>query len=285
MRLPEVHINGLVLLNALDSCGWDLSVQTSAIDGHEEMLDELLLYMAGRGKHTESQNWYNGWTAAHWAAYCGRAVCLSRLLDSCPGLVSSSSFGYNIYPLHCSAIGGALHCLDRLLLSGADANSRDALGETAAHKAARIGNLELISRLVASGCDLSTVNVAGYTAFDVATMKGHAGCAAYLQQAQHLQMKGLCPPYMPSTEVKDLCGTEDAAGQPAFMDCCAKAEQNYSCCVTGSYGYIPLRDNGPSGSVTSVPGVNSICSAPKSLKRPFADNGSIVALKRSKMLG
>ncbi|KHJ46929.1 hypothetical protein D918_02468 [Trichuris suis] len=282
MRLPEVHINGLVLLNALDSCGWDLSVQTSAIDGHEEMLDELLLYMAGRGKHTESQNWYNGWTAAHWAAYCGRAVCLSRLLDSCPGLVSSSSFGYNIYPLHCSAIGGALHCLDRLLLSGADANSRDALGETAAHKAARIGNLELISRLVASGCDLrlafrcfiggkwffdnmalvnlqrpfclhcdmklttciadfSTVNVAGYTAFDVATMKGHAGCAAYLQQAQHLQMKGLCPPYMPSTEVKDLCGTEDAAGQPAFMDCALPEDMVYGfVCVSIEQTICPI---------------------------------------------
>ncbi|CDW57650.1 Ank 2 domain containing protein [Trichuris trichiura] len=247
MRLPEVHVNGLTLLNTLDSCGWDLSLHASAIDGHEETLDQLLLYMAERGKHTESQNWYNGWTAAHWAAYCGRssnhllqAVCLSRLLDSCPGLVSSSSFGYNIHPLHCSAIGGALLCLDRLLVSGADANSRDALGETAAHKAARIGNLELISRLVAFGCDLSTVNVAGYTAFDVATMKGHAGCAAYLQQAQHLQMKGLCPPYMPSTEVKDLCGTEDAAGQPALMDCALPEDMVYGfVCVSIEQNHLP----------------------------------------------
>uniref|UniRef100_A0A5S6QQ33 ANK_REP_REGION domain-containing protein n=1 Tax=Trichuris muris TaxID=70415 RepID=A0A5S6QQ33_TRIMR len=154
MRLPQAYMNGSDLLNTLDGCGWDLSLHVSAISGYEEALDQLLLYMAERGKCTESPNWHNGWTAAHWAAYCGRAVCLSTLLDLCPGFVTASSQGYNVHPLHCSAIGGALLCLDRLLLSGANVNSTDALGESAVHKAARGGHLELISRLVASGCDL-----------------------------------------------------------------------------------------------------------------------------------
>ncbi|KRX83960.1 Ankyrin repeat domain-containing protein 10, partial [Trichinella sp. T6] len=199
------------------------------------------------------------WTAVHWAAFFGRVWiefccffrvrlhiqsvtlytydinCLRKLLERHRDLTNRSAGLNRVHPLHCCALGvGCVDCLDALIAAGAQPNVQDILGETVAHKAARLGRVDFISKLLAIGCDLSVVNWIGLAAAEVAQMQGHTDCAAYAHRSAQLQQQGLFPPY----------NHHDAQNGVAYerylQTVKADSQNNPYAYVTGMYGYVPL---------------------------------------------
>lgn len=65
------------------------------------------------------------------------------------------------------------HIIDRLVEAGADINSEDEFGNTAAFYAARNGKLRILDTLVDHGADVHGGNSTGITCFHVATLNSH----------------------------------------------------------------------------------------------------------------
>ncbi|KRZ87720.1 Ankyrin repeat domain-containing protein 10 [Trichinella sp. T8] len=166
---------------------------------------------------------------------CMQINCLRKLLERHRDLTNRSAGLNRVHPLHCCALGvGCVDCLDALIAAGAQPNVQDILGETVAHKAARLGRVDFISKLLAIGCDLSVVNWIGLAAAEVAQMQGHTDCAAYAHRSAQLQQQGLFPPY----------NHHDAQNGVAYerylQTVKADSQNNPYAYVTGMYGYVPL---------------------------------------------
>ncbi|KRZ75844.1 Ankyrin repeat domain-containing protein 10 [Trichinella papuae] len=191
MRLPSVDFSAHI--DTLSQNGFSFQQWSNECD--ENILEKLLIYMSDIGQTTVSGPFYQ-WTAVHWAAFFGRINCLRELLVRHRNLTNRSAGLNRVHPLHCCALGvGCVDCLDTLIAAGAQPNVQDILGETVAHKAARLGRVDFISKLLAIGCDLSVVNWIGLAAAEVAQMQGHTDCAAYAHRSAQLQQQGLFPPY------------------------------------------------------------------------------------------
>ncbi|KRZ34815.1 Ankyrin repeat domain-containing protein 10 [Trichinella pseudospiralis] len=191
MRLPSVDFS--VHIDTLSQNGFSFQQWSNECD--ENILEKLLIYMSDIGQTTVSGPFFQ-WTAVHWAAFFGRINCLRELLVRHRNLTNRSAGLNRVHPLHCCALGvGCVDCLDTLIAAGAQPNVQDILGETVAHKAARLGRVDFISKLLAIGCDLSVVNWIGLAAAEVAQMQGHTDCAAYAHRSAQLQQQGLFPPY------------------------------------------------------------------------------------------
>ncbi|XP_003377783.1 ankyrin repeat domain-containing protein 10 [Trichinella spiralis] len=199
---------------------------------------------------------------------CMQINCLRELLERHRDLTNRSAGLNRVHPLHCCALGvGCVDCLDALIAAGAKPNVQDILGETVAHKAARLGRVDFISKLLAIGCDLSVVNWIGLAAAEVAQMQGHTDCAAYAHRSAQLQQQGLFPPYnhhdaqnewqlrasssciFPRRRPKLMtmyfhcfffCSVLGVAYERYLQTVKADSQNNPYAYVTGMYGYVPL---------------------------------------------
>ncbi|XP_008851810.1 ankyrin repeat domain-containing protein 37 [Nannospalax galili] len=90
-------------------------------------------------------------------------------------------------PVHLAAGGGLAYFLLWQLQAGADLNQQDVLGETALHKAAKVGSLECLSLLVASDAQIDLCNKNGQTAEDLAWSCGFPECAKFLTMTKCMQ--------------------------------------------------------------------------------------------------
>ncbi|KAL1227451.1 Ankyrin repeat domain-containing protein 10 [Trichinella pseudospiralis] len=229
MRLPSVDFS--VHIDTLSQNGFSFQQWSNECD--ENILEKLLIYMSDIGQTTVSGPFFQ-WTAVHWAAFFGRINCLRELLVRHRNLTNRSAGLNRVHPLHCCALGvGCVDCLDTLIAAGAQPNVQDILGETVAHKAARLGRVDFISKLLAIGCDLSVVNWIGLAAAEVAQMQGHTDCAAYAHRSAQLQQQGLFPPYNNHAQ-------NGVAYERYLHTVKANSQGNPYAYVTGMYGYVPL---------------------------------------------
>ncbi|KRX56046.1 Ankyrin repeat domain-containing protein 10 [Trichinella sp. T9] len=243
MRLPSNDFS--VHIDTLSQNGFNFQQWSSECD--DNILEKLLIYMSDTGQTTASGPFFQ-WTAVHWAAFFGRINCLRKLLERHRDLTNRSAGLNRVHPLHCCALGvGCVDCLDALIAAGAQPNVQDILGETVAHKAARLGRVDFISKLLAIGCDLrlftNVVNWIGLAAAEVAQMQGHTDCAAYAHRSAQLQQQGLFPPYNhhdaqngQQQQQHDQCVAYERYLQTVKAD----SQNNPYAYVTGMYGYVPL---------------------------------------------
>jgi len=92
---------------------------------------------------------------------------------------------------------GDISCVERLLSNSADANARDAWGQTTLFHAVNNGNLSIIALLLLAGADPTRTSDAGLSALDVADT----------QQAEAL-LRALAP--VASMLAPDMCDLEMA---------------------------------------------------------------------------
>lgn len=78
-------------------------------------------------------------------------------------------------PLHLAAVGGRVLRVSKLLLSGADKNSRNKNGDTPLYLAARRGRLGVAEELLTANADPNIRAGGGQTPLDIAATWGNAG--------------------------------------------------------------------------------------------------------------
>ncbi|XP_064636056.1 ankyrin repeat domain-containing protein 65-like isoform X2 [Lineus longissimus] len=155
-------------------------------DGDVEQLS-LLIKESPHNIFTEDS--FYGWTPAHWAAYFGKLACLRKVVMNETIGVDCDIYTREFHqtPAHLGAFGGHPHLLHWLILSGADKNSQDYLGETPVHKAARTGSMECVSLLASHGAQLGIKNKTNHTASELAKERGFLECSRYLGLAEQRQ--------------------------------------------------------------------------------------------------
>ncbi|XP_069158681.1 serine/threonine-protein phosphatase 6 regulatory ankyrin repeat subunit C-like isoform X2 [Procambarus clarkii] len=138
----------------------------AAGSGHDQVVRQLLSAQA----HLQSRG-HNGVTALHVAAQHGHESCVVTLLGA--GADPDSRDDYGRSPLHYAAVGNHTGVVQVLLTAaGCDRHAVNKRGETALHKAARVGGLEATQCLVAAGLDPHARNIQGDTPLDVARLLG-----------------------------------------------------------------------------------------------------------------
>lgn len=104
------------------------------------------------------------------------ALAVAHAGHSCLRLPTAAG---GLSALHLAALAGAADAVDALLSAGADADARDARGQTPLHAAAGAGQLSAVERLLASGA-VPRVNDAGKTPLHDAAWAGHVEVARAL---------------------------------------------------------------------------------------------------------
>jgi uncharacterized protein len=97
----------------------------------------------------------DGFTALHLAAFFGRPVCVTILLDAGADANAVARNAMAVQPLHSAVASGSLQCTNLLLAAGANPNARQAGGYTPIHEAVQAGNVTLETALLAMGADAS----------------------------------------------------------------------------------------------------------------------------------
>ena len=98
--------------------------------------------------------------------------------------MSVSDHNNGINDLMVAASRGDLSRVEALLRGGADANARDAFGQTALMYAAGAGHRPVAEELIDAGAQVDARNRNNKTASDLAEARGHAALAALLRNAR-----------------------------------------------------------------------------------------------------
>jgi serine/threonine-protein phosphatase 6 regulatory ankyrin repeat subunit B len=184
----------------------DYDMVQSLIDGGSDV----------NGFHAE-----DGWTAMHEASARGDAAMLAYLAEN-GGKINVQSVD-GMTPLHMATGGAAADATETLLDLGAAQDpdkgvngfidSRNAVGRTALHIAAKSGDPDLVALLISSGADIDAVDSYGNTAEHYAKKSGTVPWAEMLQYAPNPSILEACRAsdmVMLRSEIKKVEETDDA---------------------------------------------------------------------------
>ena len=144
---------GLVLIYLMDVCVW-----------HDM---KLAKYFAARGKLTNLDAQYNGWTALTKASSEGHLDILKALIAA--GADKDKDEDYGETPLTRAAMHGHVECMKALLAVKADVNKADEGGWTPLICASYYGHVEIVELLLAAGAKKDKIDTSGDTALTIAT--------------------------------------------------------------------------------------------------------------------
>jgi len=191
------------LVEAKDGAG-QTAIHCAAANGHDEVLQDLLGMRPKTAKKDNSSSpdgperamctlplellaaktYKLGWTALHYAAHNGHAVCIDLLMDAAshaPDILAATNDSGRT-PLHVAAHAGHQNCCETLLQTQ-DYAKQQLLegttpdGHTAMHLAARFGRKECIEVLGKADPDIVQVgNRRGHPSLHEAARRGHADC-------------------------------------------------------------------------------------------------------------
>jgi ankyrin repeat protein len=163
----------------LERRGDELDVFESAALGKLERLTRLV---AQDPRSIDSYS-ADGFTPLQLATFFSEPATSKVLLQRGANVELVSKNPMALRAIHSAAAGGSTELVERLLLAGADANSRQHGGFTALHAAAGGGRVDMVRVLLAHGADKSARNDAGKTARDLASEKGHVAVVKVLESA------------------------------------------------------------------------------------------------------
>lgn len=191
------------LIAAIDSAG-QTAIHCAAANGHDEVLQDLLGTRLKTGTKDDglspetperaactlprellaAKTHSLEWTALHYAAHSGHAMCIDLLMDASSHahevVAATNSSGRTA--LHVAAHGGHHNCCE-MILQTQDAVKQQLLegktpdGHTAMHLAARYGRKECIDVLGAADPELAQMgNSRGHPSLHEAARRGNADC-------------------------------------------------------------------------------------------------------------
>jgi ankyrin repeat protein len=163
----------------LERRGDDLDVFESAALGKLERLTRLL---AQDPRVIDSFS-ADGFTPLQLAAFFAEPATAKLLLQRGASVELVSKNPLALRAIHSAAAGGSTEIVEKLLLAGADANSRQHGGFTALQAAGAGGRVDMVRVLLVHGADRIAKNDAGKTARDLAEEKGHTAAVKLLENA------------------------------------------------------------------------------------------------------
>jgi len=130
----------------------------------------------------------DGWTLMHLAPWAGQPETTRLLLSRGADLTAESKNPLNNQPLNAAVAGSNAEtrtaCVRLLLEAGADANSRQARGNTPLHTSAHLGDISTVETLLAHGADAALRSDDGKSAADYARDGGHEDLVRRLEAAE-----------------------------------------------------------------------------------------------------
>lgn len=160
----------------LERRGDDLDVFESAALGKLERLTRLLAQAPAAIEAFSP----DGFTPLQLATFFGELGAVKLLLQRGADVEAVSTNSMALRAIHSAAAGGSAEIVERVLLAGADPNSRQRGGFTALHAAAIAGRADMVRVLLAQGADRDLRTDEGRSALDLALDKGHAAAAQSL---------------------------------------------------------------------------------------------------------
>ncbi|XP_019618685.1 PREDICTED: trichohyalin-like isoform X1 [Branchiostoma belcheri] len=170
------------LVNVQDGNGY-AALHFAAMAGNTVVLERLMqatdvnIDIEDNEKHTP----------VHWATVCGHPKCIELLVHHNASAEIADVHG--AFPLHYAAQmcgteyevpGIGMHCLSKLVQSGADVNCVDGSGRTPLLWAASAGSAEACLKLVQAGANPKSADKDGLTALHCAASRGHLQCCDVL---------------------------------------------------------------------------------------------------------
>ncbi|GFX68879.1 ankyrin repeat domain-containing protein 10 [Trichonephila clavipes] len=131
-----------------------------------------------------SEDPFRNWTPIHWAAYSGQLECVQQVASWEPKTIHIQSSKNFQTPLHSACEGGYPLSAMWLLQVGVNPKVKDSLGETALHKAARVGSVECVELLLKVSDNIGYQNLNGQTASAVAHMNGYPNVARLISERE-----------------------------------------------------------------------------------------------------
>ncbi len=166
------------VLGLLRARGAVLDVFEAAAAGDVTRLAALL----ARAPELVASHARDGWTPLHLAAHFGHGPAAALLLAGGADPRARSRNALDNTPLHAALAGIAdVDLAERLLVAGAEVDSRDASGFTPLHLAAGRGELPLVTRLLLRGADPSARTADGHAASELARTRGREPTARFLE--------------------------------------------------------------------------------------------------------
>ncbi|GIY51340.1 ankyrin repeat domain-containing protein 10 [Caerostris extrusa] len=158
---------------------------------------------------------YRNWTPIHWAAFTGRLDCVRQVVSVEPKTLHIQSSKTFQTALHCASEGGHPSVVLWLLQAGSNPKVKDVYGESALHKAAKVGNAECASLLIEVSDNIRSQNLNGHTASAVAQMNGFIHLARFIYRREEaslnaFQNRQIMPlPRMSRKRLRDAVCDED----------------------------------------------------------------------------
>ena len=180
---PEHSIHRAELLIA-SKTELERSISRSVSFISEEKLYPAILLMRPDGTFLKIDDAFSSsptWNEACLCLMNDDASRLSALLDRDESLLQNSVFSAKL--IHIAAAYGSLECMDLLLESGADPNTKMNSELRAIHLAARTGESEVIRSLLESGADIRAKDIRTNTALHIAASFGHLDVCKVLLEA------------------------------------------------------------------------------------------------------
>lgn len=160
----------------LEHRGDDLDVFESSALGRVDRLARLLAY---EPRSIDSFS-ADGFTPLQLATFFAEPATVRLLLQRGADVELVSQNPMCLRAIHSAAAGGSTEIIERVLLAGADPNTRQHGGFTALHAAAGAGRLDMVRALLAHGADAKLATDDGKTPHDLAVAKGHTAVTQVL---------------------------------------------------------------------------------------------------------
>eukprot|EP00163_Fabomonas_tropica_P014613 TRINITY_DN2658_c0_g1_i1.p1 TRINITY_DN2658_c0_g1~~TRINITY_DN2658_c0_g1_i1.p1 ORF type:complete len:1305 (-),score=340.71 TRINITY_DN2658_c0_g1_i1:266-4180(-) len=146
-ELVETLVNNGAAVEQESMCGFtalQYAILSCRIDLNSRM--DVIRFLLAQPKVDVKHKSYEGWTALHVAAHCGKAEVVSQLLSRGAEVDAQSIDGQT--PLHIAAFHGHVRCLKTLVDAGAKADVKASNGWSSAMQAVMGGSYETLAALI-----------------------------------------------------------------------------------------------------------------------------------------
>ncbi|CAL1275496.1 unnamed protein product [Larinioides sclopetarius] len=187
-------------------------VHKNCRDGNVHFVSSML---SSQPLFAVTEDSFRSWTPIHWAAFFGHLDCVRHVASVEPRSIHIQSSKTFQTPLHTASEGGHPFVVLWLLQAGTNPKVKDIFGETALHKAARIGNAECVSLLMEVADNIGSQNLSGQTASAVAQFSGFPDLARFISQREEaclnaFQSRQILPiPRMSRKRMRDAVCDDD----------------------------------------------------------------------------